>query len=87
MTATTQDTSPGTGPDGPRIGITVASGMLKGVFGHGVLSAFEERGLRADVYGAASSSGLRPASPSSAGPAKWAWATGTAPPPEWPGKA
>jgi len=42
----------------PRLGIAVASGMLKGVYGHGVLSAFEERGLRAQVYGAASSSGL-----------------------------
>ncbi|MFJ2768920.1 hypothetical protein [Streptomyces sp. NPDC087300] len=41
-----------------RIGIAVASGMLKGVYGHGVLSAFEERGLRADVYGTASSSVL-----------------------------
>ncbi|WP_051338502.1 hypothetical protein [Streptomyces flavidovirens] len=41
-----------------RIGIAVASGMLKGVYGHGVLSAFEERGLRAQVYGTASSSGL-----------------------------
>ncbi|GAA3308503.1 hypothetical protein [Streptomyces cinereospinus] len=41
-----------------RLGIAVASGMLKGVYGHGVLSAFEERGLRADVYGTASSSGL-----------------------------
>ncbi|WNF25373.1 hypothetical protein RI138_00355 [Streptomyces sp. C11-1] len=41
-----------------RLGIAVASGMLKGVYGHGVLSAFEERGLRAQVYGAASSSGL-----------------------------
>ncbi|MEI7032127.1 hypothetical protein [Streptomyces pratensis] len=40
------------------LGIAVASGMLKGVYGHGVLSAFEERGLRAHVYGAASSSGL-----------------------------
>lgn len=41
-----------------RLGIAVASGMLKGVYGHGVLSAFEERGLCADVYGTASSSGL-----------------------------
>ncbi|MGC5364881.1 hypothetical protein ACPXCE_24960 [Streptomyces sp. DT24] len=41
-----------------RLGIAVASGMLKGVYGHGVLSAFEERGLRADVYGTASSSVL-----------------------------
>ncbi|WP_405594763.1 hypothetical protein OG741_02845 [Streptomyces sp. NBC_01410] len=41
-----------------RIGIAVAAGMLKGVYGHGVLSAFEERGLRAHVYGTASSSGL-----------------------------
>ncbi|MFJ6436807.1 hypothetical protein [Streptomyces sp. NPDC091416] len=41
-----------------RIGIAVASGMLKGVYSHGVLSAFEARGLRADVYGTASSSGL-----------------------------
>ncbi|MGW4745904.1 hypothetical protein ACWEPR_14000 [Streptomyces sp. NPDC004290] len=42
----------------PRIGIAIASGMLKGVFGHGVLSAFEERGLRAQVYGTASSAVL-----------------------------
>ncbi|MFF3773453.1 hypothetical protein [Streptomyces sp. NPDC002232] len=42
----------------PRIGIAIASGMLKGVFGHGVLSAFEERGLRAEVYGTASSAVL-----------------------------
>ncbi|MFG2132523.1 hypothetical protein ACGFNV_32590 [Streptomyces sp. NPDC048751] len=42
----------------PRLGMAIASGMLKGVYGHGVLSAFEERGLRADVYGTASSSGL-----------------------------
>ncbi|MEV5013585.1 hypothetical protein ACIGW1_05480 [Streptomyces sp. NPDC053780] len=41
-----------------RVGIAVASGMFKGVYGHGVLSAFEERGLTADVYAAASSSGL-----------------------------
>ncbi|MFH9656877.1 hypothetical protein ACH4NF_00935 [Streptomyces sp. NPDC017248] len=41
-----------------RLGIAVASGMLKGVYGHGVLAAFEERGVRADVYGTASSSGL-----------------------------
>ncbi|MET9138966.1 hypothetical protein [Streptomyces parvulus] len=44
--------------EGGRVGVVVASGMLKGVYGHGVLSAFEERGLRADVYAAASSSGL-----------------------------
>ncbi|MFJ3766497.1 hypothetical protein ACIPQJ_13790 [Streptomyces sp. NPDC090082] len=42
----------------PRIGIAIASGMLKGVFGHGVLSAFEERDLRAQVYGTASSAVL-----------------------------
>ncbi|MET9677981.1 hypothetical protein ABZY68_33570 [Streptomyces sp. NPDC006482] len=48
-------TSTGTGG---HIGIAIASGMLKGVFGHGVLSAFEERGLRARVYGTASSSVL-----------------------------
>ncbi|WP_371791677.1 hypothetical protein OG285_19270 [Streptomyces sp. NBC_01471] len=41
-----------------RIGIAVAAGMLKGAYGHGVLSAFEERGLRAHVYGTASSSAL-----------------------------
>ncbi|GAB2782343.1 hypothetical protein GCM10027073_13760 [Streptomyces chlorus] len=41
-----------------RIGVAVASGMLKGVYGHGVLAAFEERGLRAQVYGTASSSAL-----------------------------
>ncbi|GAB2446014.1 hypothetical protein [Streptomyces incanus] len=41
-----------------RIGVAVASGMLKGVYGHGVLAAFEERGLRAHVYGTASSSAL-----------------------------
>ena len=49
----------GTGTVGGRgVGIAIASGMLKGVFGHGVLSAFEEHGLRADVYGTASSSVL-----------------------------
>ncbi|MDG9722615.1 hypothetical protein [Streptomyces sp. DH41] len=41
-----------------RVGVVVAAGMLKGAYGHGVLSAFEERGLRAHVYGAASSSAL-----------------------------
>ncbi|MFC9428938.1 hypothetical protein [Streptomyces sp. NPDC056987] len=50
-------TDSATGPGGGT-GIAVASGMLKGVFGHGVLAAFEERGLRARVYGTASSSGL-----------------------------
>lgn len=43
---------------GERVGIVVAAGMLKGVYGHGVLSAFEERGLRAQVYATASSSAL-----------------------------
>ncbi len=43
---------------GPAIGIAVASGAFKGVFGHGVLSAFEAAGFRADVYGCASSSVL-----------------------------
>ncbi|HMG65668.1 MAG TPA: hypothetical protein VK599_22210, partial [Streptosporangiaceae bacterium] len=46
------------GPPGTGLGIAVASGMLRGVFGHGVLSAFEEAGLRAEVYGVASSSVL-----------------------------
>jgi hypothetical protein len=40
------------------LGIVVASGMLKGVFSHGVLSAFEDEGLVAGVYGVASSSAL-----------------------------
>lgn len=48
---------PGPGPV-RRVGVVVAAGMLKGAYGHGVLSAFEERGLRAHVYGAASSSAL-----------------------------
>ncbi|MFD4953137.1 hypothetical protein [Streptomyces sp. NPDC058451] len=52
VVGTTDGSAPG------RLGIAVASGMLKGVYGHGVLSAFEERGLGADVYGTASSSGL-----------------------------
>jgi hypothetical protein len=51
------DTGTTTG-SGRGVGIAIASGMLKGVYGHGVLSAFEERGLRADVYGTASSSVL-----------------------------
>ncbi|QMU75742.1 hypothetical protein GXW83_08310 [Streptacidiphilus sp. PB12-B1b] len=51
------DTGTTTG-GGQGVGIAIASGMLKGVYGHGVLSAFEERGLRADVYGTASSSVL-----------------------------
>ncbi len=50
-------TATGTG-GGRGVGIAIASGMLKGVFSHAVLSAFEERGLRADVYGTASSSVL-----------------------------
>ena len=38
------------------LGIACASGSYKGVFVHGVLDSFEEAGLRADVYAAASSS-------------------------------
>ncbi|MFF8595316.1 hypothetical protein ACF061_28525 [Streptomyces sp. NPDC015220] len=52
------DGANGAGRPGESVGIAVAAGMLKGVYGHGVLSAFEERGLRAQVYGTASSSGL-----------------------------
>jgi hypothetical protein len=40
------------------LGIACASGTYKGVFVHGVLSAFEEAGLRADAYAGASSSTL-----------------------------
>lgn len=40
------------------LGIVVASGMLKGVFSHGVLSAFEAAGIQGGVYGVASSSAL-----------------------------
>jgi len=38
------------------LAIACATGGFKGVFLHGVLSAFESAGLRADAYGAASSS-------------------------------
>ena len=38
------------------LGIACASGTFKGVFVHGVLSAFESSGFVADVYAAASSS-------------------------------
>jgi hypothetical protein len=41
-----------------KLGIVIASGMLKGVFSHGVLSAFEDAGITADVYGVASSATL-----------------------------
>ncbi|MER0246235.1 hypothetical protein AAHZ94_30530 [Streptomyces sp. HSW2009] len=48
-----------TGTGAPRrIGIAIAAGMLKGSYGHGVLSAFEDHGVRAEVYGTASSSVL-----------------------------
>lgn len=40
----------------PRLGIACASGSYKGAFVHEVLDAFEEAGLRADVYACASSS-------------------------------
>lgn len=40
------------------VGVAIASGTFKGVFGHGVLSAFEEAGFRADAYSCASSSVL-----------------------------
>lgn len=40
------------------VGIAIASGTFKGVFGHGVLSAFEAAGFRADAYSCASSSVL-----------------------------
>ena len=40
------------------IGIACASGTFKGVFVHGVLSAFESLGLMASCYGGASSSTL-----------------------------
>jgi hypothetical protein len=38
------------------IAIACAAGSFRGAFVHGVLSAFEENGLRADAYAAASSS-------------------------------
>ncbi|MBC3843194.1 AMP-binding protein [Streptacidiphilus sp. 4-A2] len=69
------------------VGIAIASGMLKGVFGHGVLSAFEERGLRADVYGTASSSVLSGGLPRPAAPARSACATGSGPPRAAPRRA
>jgi hypothetical protein len=50
------------------LAIACASGSFKSAFVHGVLSAFEERGLRANAYAAASASVL---------PAAWA-AIGTA---------
>lgn len=40
------------------VGIAIASGTFKGVFGHGVLSALEAAGCRADAYSCASSSVL-----------------------------
>ncbi|NER23614.1 MAG: hypothetical protein F6J86_36820 [Symploca sp. SIO1B1] len=40
------------------LGIACASGTFKGVFVHGVLSAFESSNVHADVYGGASSSTL-----------------------------
>src|ERR1044072_264511 len=44
------------------LGIACASGTYKGVFAHGVLSAFEESGFRAHAYAGASSSTLSTAS-------------------------
>lgn len=41
-----------------KLGIAIASGTFKGVFGHGVLSALEEQGIYADAYACASSSVL-----------------------------
>lgn len=41
-----------------KLAIAIASGTLKGVFGHGVLSALESKGIQADAYGTASSSVL-----------------------------
>lgn len=41
-----------------KLGIAIASGTFKGVFGHGVLSALEEQGVYADAYACASSSVL-----------------------------
>lgn len=51
------------------IAIACATGGLKGVFGHGVLSAFEEVGFRAGAYAAASSSVL-PAAAAAGGKAR-----------------
>jgi hypothetical protein len=44
--------------DRPSIAIACATGGFKGVFLHGVLSAFENEGFKADAYAAASSSVL-----------------------------
>jgi len=41
-----------------KLGIACASGSAKGVFIHGVLSSFEQRGLVPDVYAASSSSSI-----------------------------
>ena len=38
------------------LAIAIESGSFKGVFGHGVLSALEARGIKADTYACASSS-------------------------------
>ncbi len=46
------------GVDGLSIGVAIASGTFKGVFGHGVLSALEAAGWHADAYSCASSSVL-----------------------------
>jgi hypothetical protein len=40
------------------LGIAVSSGMLRGVFCHGVVTAIEQAGIRADVYGGTSSAVL-----------------------------
>lgn len=51
-----------------RTAIACASGGFRGTFVHGVLTAFEERGFRADTYAAVSSSAL-PAASAAAGKA------------------
>ena len=43
-------------PSSPSLAIACAAGGFKGVFVHGVLSAFEAAGLRADAYAASSAS-------------------------------
>lgn len=40
------------------LGIAISAGTFKGVFGHGLLSAFEDHGIYADAYACASSSVL-----------------------------
>jgi hypothetical protein len=72
---------PGACPHCAEVAIACSSGGFKGAFVHGVLSAFEEGGLRAGAYAASSSSVFPAAGASineaaSAGPSYWTGALG-----------